>query len=69
MIEVRMKNRRGEKITPERALKILKRKMEKEGVFDELKERRDFVPESEKRRVKKKRAKMMQRRVQRQFND
>lgn len=56
MIEVKMKTRNGYKIPVEKALRILKRKMETEGVFDELKERRHFVAPSEKKRLAKKRS-------------
>lgn len=56
MVEVKMKNRKGYKLPVEKAVKLLKRKMEDEGVFDELKERRHFVSKSEKRRLAKKRA-------------
>ena len=60
MIEVKMKMRNGYRIPVEKALRILKRKMETEGVFDELRERRHFVAPSEKRRLAKKRSKMSQ---------
>ena len=52
--------RNGHRIPVEKALRILKRKMETEGVFDELRERRHFVAPSEKRRLAKKRSKMSQ---------
>ncbi len=55
MVEVKLRNKRGFKIPVEKGLKMLKRKMEAEGVFDELKERRYFVPEFEKRKNAKKR--------------
>ena len=64
MVEVKMKTRNGYKIPVEKALKILKRKMEKEGIFDELKERRSFVPNCEKKRLAKKRARANQKRQQ-----
>ena len=60
MIEVKMKMRNGYRIPVEKALRILKRKMETEGVFDELRERRHFVAPSEKRRLAKKRSKINQ---------
>ena len=60
MIEVKMKMRNGYRIPVEKALRILKRSMETEGVFDELRERRHFVAPSEKRRLAKKRSKINQ---------
>ena len=60
MIEVKMKMRNGHRIPVEKALRILKRNMETEGVFDELRERRHFVAPSEKKRLAKKRSKMSQ---------
>ena len=60
MIEVKMKMRNGYRIPVEKALRILKRSMETEDVFDELKERSHFVAPSEKRRLAKKRSKMSQ---------
>ena len=60
MIEVKMKMRNGYRIPVEKALRILKRSMETEGVFDELKERSHFVAPSEKRRLAKKRSKINQ---------
>ena len=60
MIEVKMKMRNGYRIPVEKALRVLKRSMETEGVFDELKERSHFVAPSEKRRLAKKRSKMSQ---------
>jgi len=69
MTEVKLKDKKGYKIPVEKALKILKRKLEKEGTFDELKERRNFVPESEKKRLAKKRAEAAQRRRQQQNNN
>ena len=68
MVKVVLKNRRGEKIPVEKGLKILKRKMETEGIFDELKERRHFVSPSEKRREAEKRGKNAQKRRQQQNN-
>ena len=65
MVEVKLKNKRGYKIPPEKAIKILKRKMEAEGVFDEMKERRSFVPESEKKKEAKRRRKSTLRMIQR----
>jgi len=64
-VEVKLVNRRGYKIPPEKACKILKRKMEKEGIFDEMKERRSFIPESEKRKEAKRRRKSTIRMIQR----
>ena len=60
MTEVKTRMRNGDRIPVEKALRILKRKMETEGVFDELRERRHFVAPSEKRRLAKKRSKMSQ---------
>ena len=60
MIEVKMKMRNGYRIPVEKALRILKRNMETEGVFDELRERSHFVVPSEKRRLAKKRSKINQ---------
>jgi len=61
MVEVKMKNHKGDRIPVEKALRILKRKMEKEEVFDEMKEREQFVAPSVKRRLAKKRAAMSRR--------
>ena len=60
MIEVKMKMRNGYRIPVEKALRILKRNMETEGVFDEWKERSHFIASSEKKRLAKKRSKMSQ---------
>ena len=60
MTEVKTRMRNGHRIPVEKALRILKRKMETEGVFDELRERRHVVAPSEKRRLAKKRSKMSQ---------
>jgi ribosomal protein S21 len=68
MIEVKMKMRNGYKIPVEKALKILKRKMETEGVFDELNERRYFVVPSEKKRLAKKRSEINQKIRERERN-
>jgi small subunit ribosomal protein S21 len=68
MIEVKMKTRNGYKIPVEKALKILKRKMETEGVFDELKERRHFVAPSEKKRLAKERSEINQKMRERERN-
>jgi ribosomal protein S21 len=64
-VEVKLTSKKGYKITPEKACKILKRKMEKEGIFDEMKERRSFTPESEKRKEAKRRRKSTIRMIQR----
>lgn len=66
MVSVSMKNRKGYSIPVEKALKILKRKMEKEGVFDEMKQRRSFVPNSEKKKLAERRRKSAIRRAQRE---
>ena len=55
MTEVRMSGKGGYKIPVEKALRLLRRKMEDEGVFDEINERKYFVAPSEKRRLAKKR--------------
>lgn len=60
MTEVKTRMRNGHRIPVEKELRILKRKMETEGVFDELRERRHFVAPSEKKRLAKKRSKMSQ---------
>ena len=60
MTEVKTRMRNGHRIPVEKALRILKRKMETEGVFDELRERRHFVAPSEKKRLAKKLSKMSQ---------
>lgn len=69
MTEVKLKDKKGYKIPVEKALKILKRKLEKEGTFDELKERRHFVSPSEKRRDMEKRSRNAQKRRQQQNNN
>ena len=46
-VEVKLINKRGYKITPEKACKILKRKMDKEGIGDRMKECRYYTPDSE----------------------
>ena len=60
MTEVKMKMRNGHRIPVEKALRILKRNMETEGVFDEWKERSHFIAPSEKKRLAKKRSKINQ---------
>ena len=60
MTEVKTRMRNGHRIPVEKALRVLKRNMETEGVFDELKERSHFVAPSEKRRLAKKRSKINQ---------
>ena len=60
MTEVKTRMRNGHRIPVEKALRILTRKMETDGVFDESRERRHFVAPSEKRRLAKKRSKMSQ---------
>ena len=60
MTEVKTRMRNGHRIPVEKALRILKRNMDTEGVFDELKERSHFVAPSEKKRLAKKRSKMSQ---------
>lgn len=65
MIEVKMKMRNGYRIPVEKALRILKRNMETEGVFDEWKERSHFIAPSEKKRLAKKRSKINQKMCER----
>lgn len=52
-VEVKLINKRGYKITPEKACKILKRKMDKEGIGDRMKECRYYTPDSDKRKEAK----------------
>ena len=68
MTEVKTRMRNGYRIPVEKALRILRRKMETEGVFDELRERMDFVAPSEKRRLAKKRSKINQKMREREGN-
>jgi len=57
MIEVKLKHDNGRKITVDRALKILKRKIDKEGVLKEVKKRRFFEKKSFRQYKKNKKAK------------
>ena len=45
-MEVKLKNKDGRKIPLDRALKILKRKIDKEGVLKEVRKRRFFEKKS-----------------------
>ena len=63
-IEVKMVNRKGYKLTPEQACRKMKRKLEEEGVFDELKSRRSFVKKSDKRRKEEEERKRTVRQIQ-----
>ena len=56
-MEVKLKNKDGRKITLDRALKILKRKIDKEGVLKEVRKRRFFEKKSSKQYKKNKKAK------------
>lgn len=51
MIEIRIKNP-GDEVEFDKAVKLLKKLMTKEGVLQELKERRYFEKPSDKRRRK-----------------
>jgi len=48
----------------EKALRIMKKKLKKEGVFDEMKERQYYQKPSEKRREAKKRGRVALRKAQ-----
>ena len=56
-MEVKLKNKDGRKIPLDRALKILKRKIDKEGVLKEVRKRRFFEKKSCKQYKKNKKAK------------
>ena len=56
-MEVKIKNKDGRKIPLDRALKILKRKIDKEGVLKEVRKRRFFEKKSSKQYKKNKKAK------------
>ena len=56
-MEVKLKNKDGRKIPLDRALKILKRKIDKEGVLKEVRKRRFFEKKSSKQYKKNKKAK------------
>ena len=64
-VEVKLINKRGYKITPEKACKILKRKMDKEGIGDRMKECRYYTPDSDKRKEAKRKRKSTLRMIQR----
>ena len=56
-MEVKLKNKDGRKIPLDRALKILKRKIDKEGVLKEVRKRRFFEKKGSKQYKKNKKAK------------
>ena len=56
-MEVKLKNKDGRKIPLDRALKILIRKIDKEGVLKEVRKRRFFEKKSSKQYKKNKKAK------------
>ena len=56
-MEVKLKNKDGRKIPLDRALKILKSKIDKEGVLKEVRKRRFFEKKSSKQYKKNKKAK------------
>ena len=56
-MEVKLKNKDRRKIPLDRALKILKRKIDKEGVLKEVRKRRFFEKKSSKQYKKNKKAK------------
>jgi len=56
-MEVKLKNKDGKRISLDRALKILKRKLTKEGTIKEVRNRRFFEKKSTKEYRKKKNAK------------
>ena len=56
-MEVKLKNKDGRKIPLDRALKILKRKIDIEGVLKEVRKRRFFEKKSSKQYKKNKKAK------------
>ena len=51
-VTVEVKVKRGDKI--EKSLRILKSKMLKEGIFDTLKNKRYYISNSEKKKLKRK---------------
>jgi len=54
--------------SPERLIKRFSRKVKKEGIVEELRERSRFVSASKKRRLKKLRRKKIARKIQQQNN-
>ena len=56
-MEIKLKNKDGKSISLDRALKILKRKLTKEGTIKEVRSRRFFEKKSTKKFRKKKNAK------------
>lgn len=56
-MEVKLKNKNGKAISLERALKILKKKMDREGTLKEVRRRKFFVKKSTKKYHKNKKAK------------
>lgn len=67
MIEIKIRNPNDEREL-DRALKKLKKIMDKEGVMSELRERRYFTKKSDKYRVYKKKLKREQKRRNRNGN-
>ena len=56
-MEVKLKNKNGKNISLEKALKILKKKIDREGVIKEVRKRKFFVKKSTKKYQKNKKAK------------
>ena len=56
-MEVKLKHKDGRKISLEKALRILKKKIDKEGVLKEVRKRRFFEKKSSKQYKKNKKAK------------
>ena len=56
-MEVKLKHKDGRKISLEKGLRILKKKMDKEGVLKEVRKRRFFEKKSTKQYKKNKKAK------------
>ena len=56
-MEIKLKNEDGRTLSLERALRILKRRLDKEGVLKEVKKRRFYEKKSTKQYRKKKNAK------------
>ena len=54
--------------SPERLIKRFSRKVKKEGIIEEVRERTRFVSASKKRRLKKLRRKKIARKIQQQNN-
>jgi small subunit ribosomal protein S21 len=56
-MEIKLINKNGKRISLDRALKILKRKLDKEGTIKDMRRRRFFEKESVKKYRKAKKAK------------